>query len=242
MAPFGASRAGLMSTRVDAIPDSGGTHQWDTNEGSGSTLADSIGALDGAINGATWQSGDGTDDVYLNYDGIDDHVSLGPESQSEFTHFTDELEGTIFFWIKPTQLDGSTYTILGGSASSSEVGALFRIDGSDSLNWRGSSTNWWNVQSSGIGLSEDSWQPVAATSDGSTARIYHGDPIDEKANGSLSGGSSDDWTDPIEIGREARDGGQNPFEGGIDIGFVDDSARSTSELQNFVDDTRKFYE
>ena len=63
--PYNGVDYGLHSARkiamLDiAIPDSGGTHQWNHLENGGTTLGDSIGTLDATINGATWTSGLGT--------------------------------------------------------------------------------------------------------------------------------------------------------------------------------------
>jgi hypothetical protein len=57
------------------IPDSV-INRWLTDEGSGSTLADDRGGVDGSINGATWISGDYIGGYALDFDGTDDYVGL----------------------------------------------------------------------------------------------------------------------------------------------------------------------
>ena len=54
MAPFGASRAGLMSVAVDDIPDAQHYHIGD--EGSGETIEDQEGSQNITLNGPSWES------------------------------------------------------------------------------------------------------------------------------------------------------------------------------------------
>ena len=68
MAPFGASRAGLMSTRVDAIPDSGANHRWDMDA---DPVPDQIGSLDLTLNGPSVE-----DDNRISLDGVDDDGTI----------------------------------------------------------------------------------------------------------------------------------------------------------------------
>ena len=77
MAPFGASRAGLMSTRVDAIPDSEADqkliHRWVLDDVNG-TVEDSEGDADGTNNGVTSVDGDFAGGSAGDGDGVDDHI------------------------------------------------------------------------------------------------------------------------------------------------------------------------
>lgn len=68
---------GTVLWSSDAIPDSV-VNQWPHDEGSGTTLTDNVGSVDGTINGATWESlGDAVGGFYLDYDGVDDFTNLG---------------------------------------------------------------------------------------------------------------------------------------------------------------------
>ena len=82
MAPFGASRAGLMSTRVDAIPDSVLDQKADFRfaivEGEGTEIEDSIGDNDATANFERWDdSEDWVGGWAKDGDGVDDHIDVG---------------------------------------------------------------------------------------------------------------------------------------------------------------------
>lgn len=59
------------------LPDSG-VSRWQFDEGSGSTVADSIGSADGTINGPSWTSGTWVGGWALDGDGSDDVVETTP--------------------------------------------------------------------------------------------------------------------------------------------------------------------
>lgn len=85
-----------------AIPDSV-TNHYPTDEGSGTTLTDNEGSINGTINGATWQTGLGTDNTFLSYDGADDVTDFNNPSTPLIPE-TDDW--TAFFWVRPDALDG----------------------------------------------------------------------------------------------------------------------------------------
>lgn len=66
----------FISATGDYIPCSA-RNRWKYDEGSGSTVADSIGSADGTITGATWISGTYIGDYALDFDGTDDYVDVG---------------------------------------------------------------------------------------------------------------------------------------------------------------------
>ena len=223
-----------VSVGIDAIPDSQGTHQWNHDEGSGTTLGDAIGSLDGSISGATWLTDAGAGDAYLDYDGSDDTTELGTVSQSEFTHFTENAQGTIFAWINPDATD-SDRSIFTSGRSSNDVQISFEIASGELQILLGDGSGSYMVNTSGGSVSTDVWQPAAFTCDGSTARLFLGDPISEVASASTSGGTSNDLTAPVEFGNAKFDGGQ-------DLIWTDNVARSQSSLQDFIDSSSEFYE
>lgn len=223
-----------------AIPDSGGDHQWNTDEGSGSTLADNIGGLDGTINGPTWQTGAGTGDVYLSYDGNDDLVDLGSASRTAMTHWTENGTGTALFWVNPNNFNNNQH-IFGGTVGADAVGFGYRINDDQTVSVRigdGSGTTMAAIDTTATLAT--GWSPIAITADGSTLRLFYGDPLSEIGSDSISGGTTNDFTQNVAIGRNT-DSGINSFNGGIDIGFVDSVGQSQSELQSFVDNTSQFY-
>jgi len=126
MAPFGASRAGLMSVRGDAIPDSV-TNRWPMDEGSGTTLADDVGSTNANLVGGTWVSD--TSSVggsHTDYDGVDDRwdtPSFGING-SEYTFMT---------WVRWDSVNDLD-TIASATDSSFRNGWALTLDGSQ--NWR----------------------------------------------------------------------------------------------------------
>ena len=238
----GGSWGSLITGTVSTIPDSGGTHQWNHLENGGTTLGDSIGTLDATINGATWTSGLGTGGGHLDYDGVDDDSVLSGGA-SEFTHFTDAGTGTFFTWINPDTLDDSR-VILGSTATTTEVGVYFAISGGD---LRCSLYYGTNEGGFGVGTnakasypaSAGEWAPVAFTADGSTLKVWAGDPITEIASDTLEGTTGSDWSNDPYFGYGPLTDYRH--DGGMDLTFTDSDAWTQSELQSFVDDSREFY-
>lgn len=228
-----------ITVQVDLyVPDSGGTHQWNHLEKGGTTLGDSIGTLDATINGATWTSGLGTGGTHLDYDGVDDDSVLSGGA-SEFTHFTDAGTGTFFTWINPDTLDDSG-VILGSTATTTEVGAYFVITGGDlrcSLYYGTSDVS--TLAKASYPASAGEWAPVAFTADGSTLKVWAGDPITEIASDTLAGSTGSDWSNDPYFGYGPLTDYRH--DGGMDLTFTDSDAWTQSELQSFVDDSREFY-
>jgi len=229
-----------------AIPDSGGTHQWDTDEGSGSTLTDTIGSLDGSINGATWTTGEGTGGVYLDYDGTDDFVDFGSASQSGLSHWSNDGAGTLLFWVYPRSgMDGDIQPIIavdvGESSNTFDLG--FQDGG---LRFESNGGDLYQIRDVGS-MVIDEWQVIAASADGSELSLYHATAPDydlvEEATDSAGSTSSGDLGDNVVLGRDNNGGSpQRHWDGRIDWGFNDDVSRSQSDLQSLVDDTKGFYE
>ena len=244
MAPFGASRAGLMSVTRDDIPDSGGTHQYNATAGTGTTLEDVIGSLDGDIQGASWQSGIGAGDNYLLYDGDTDQTEL-PGSDSDLSHFSIG-QGTIFAWIRPDSRDRSP--ICGVSSSTSDAGGPY-LDWEQDEEFR---VEWiidnerYKIEAS-PGAPTETWFPVILTGDGSggEAEGYWGDPtnnyeLESLGTVSLPSATEGNLDDTMLLGRIRA--GEVTFDGGQDIVWFDDKKRSQSDLQSFVDDSKHLYE
>jgi len=248
MAPIGAARANL--SRVPSfIPDSGGTHQYNAIEGSGSTLGDSIGSLDGTINGASWVTGGaGARGAYLQYDSSNnDNVNLTTDSRTELDHFVRNGEGTVFVWINP-DTTSSRQTFVGSTISTDDVGFAVETRPADSeyLSFKllGGGNQDLATTSTDL-LVTNTWQPVAATGDGSNFRIYHGDPnnnytVSEVASTSVTNTRSSILDNNVSIGLDTSTTAA-PFDGGMDIAYFDSVGQSQSEIQQFVDDSKSFY-
>ena len=243
----GTWRSLIDGQEVSAIPDSGGTHQWNYDEGSGDTFADSIATLDGTlVNNPSWASDAGAGGSYVVLNGTDQYGDLGSESRTEFTHFTENGVGTWAKWIKPANTT-DRMSVAVSTSDSAFVGTELRVD-SGEVQWRcytGDGNFPW--VSDGGSYSADDWIFVAGTADGSDAFTYLAEPpdydvlqvgSDEINTGELT---SQDFDNNVEIGRSANDG-SNHFEGGIGLDFTDNSSRTQSNLQEWVDDTKGFYE
>ena len=92
---------------ISDIPDSV-VNQWPHDEGSGTTLNDNEGTVDGTISGATWTSdNDAVGGYYLYYDGTDDHTSLGDDP------FVNLYDGdfTFTFFARPDDTNNSYWVI-----------------------------------------------------------------------------------------------------------------------------------
>lgn len=228
---------GVATLLPGAIPDSGGTHQWDHGEGTGSTLADSIGSLDGAINGATWVSvGQG---YFLDYDGGDDYTDLGSGSTSAFTHFTELGTGTWFAIVNPD--DVSVGQLFSSTFATSVRGAGFRFNGGQLDAFLGDGNGNTIGRATGGSISTGSRVPLAVTADGSDLMAWVGDPISQVASDSLSNLTAGDWGSTVKIGRRGEESSEF-FDGGMGVSFTDASAWSQSELQSFIDSLGDFYQ
>ena len=98
--PFGASRAGLMSVRRDAIPDSALLH-FPFGERSDSTLVEELEGADGTAVGLTNISGDFRGGFAEDGDGTDDYGDLGDWSVVDFGADLDTT-WTVLFTFKTT--------------------------------------------------------------------------------------------------------------------------------------------
>ena len=93
MAPFGASRAGLMSVRRDAIPDSVEYHydatELNVSDGSSiSTWDDSVGGQDLSGGGGASFTNDGINgNPSVTFDGVDDYFEFGGSVSLPYTVF-----------------------------------------------------------------------------------------------------------------------------------------------------------
>jgi hypothetical protein len=86
------------------IPDSV-TNHYPTDEGSGTNLTDNEGTIDGTIEGATWQTGAGTNDTFLLYDGTNDYTDFNNPGSPLLPETAD---WTAFFWVRPDAIDVET--------------------------------------------------------------------------------------------------------------------------------------
>jgi hypothetical protein len=191
------------SLEASVIPDSG-DHQWHIDEGSGTTLNDSVGSVTATINGATWQAESGpVGGQFLSHDGVDDYwvtdsaLSLdqatlcGWVRPNDFTSFGNQLvswgnnidEGDRDgFYLDTEDADGEVLVVMAGGSNGSSVHR--------------------NVSFAGVG----SWGFYAINYDGGDVRLITFDNSSELADVSASA------TDTAS-GSHAIYGGGNPTDG-----------------------------
>ena len=236
--PFGASRAGLMSTRVDAIPDSV-TNHWLHDEGSGTILGDNIGDEDGTIEGATWQTDEGLDGAYLEYDGTDDKTTI--DNPEKFDTDTQSWWG----WIRaddPESSEGEffisvediTLCIQQNRNGNPENLRFFIIDADGGSNV--------DILSDVLDVGE--WNFFGAVAEnGEEAVLYHAglgdESVSEVGSQNYDQGLSSTVT-AVRFGERTGDG--NHFEGGMDdVACAVDGVLTQQELTDRFNDTKDNY-
>ena len=219
----------------DAIPDSEADHQWNYEEGSGTVVSDSIGSLDLDYSGISqWDPSAGARDTHAVLDGVDDGANIG---DSVLTHFISDVTGTIFQW---AYWDDSGQNYLWVSdVTRSGNGFHIRVDRTR-LTVGGDT-----AEASGSTPPIDEWIAYAMVADGSSLYHYRAEPPDydvtliDSATAPSSGSGT--WDDDVGVHfRPVAD--DIHFGGGVDLAFADSIGWSESQLQQFVDDSKQFYE
>jgi len=112
----------VLTFETDAgIPDSGLTHEYLFDEGSGDLLADNVGSLDATRVGPDWLSSEGEGGFYLDFNrSEDDYVEIGDHGSlgSEFV---------IASWIKPDTTTGDLHIARKGTDGSDQLEYIFRV-------------------------------------------------------------------------------------------------------------------
>jgi len=203
------------------IPDSA-VYRWQFSAGSGSTASDSIGNNDGTINGATWVSGTWQGGNTLDFDGINDYISLSKVSEvgvnQQFTiAATVELDTTS----NQTDIWSQTDTSSGGNrVALKENGGKFVLtsfDGSTRVVNRETSTFSTGVKYRVVGVFDGT---------NNVGEIYVNSVKEDNADAGAAGLSN---IDHHEIGRDS----QNAiyFDGRIDDVIIYSSLLTTSEIE-----------
>ena len=225
---------------ADALPDSGGLHQWDVVEGEGTTLNDGIATLDLNFNGLSWASGAGTEDIYAVLDGMDDEATVGP---SEFESMRTG-QATMATWLRPDD-DGSTENRNVWGVERELTGTAVGMD------FRGSyfvrlTLNGESSAVSGGSVPTNEWVFVAFTSDvNGDMVLYAAEAPDYDVliidTAACPSATTDDWKDDFQFGDMSLEPNEN-YGGGWDLSFYDNSSFTQPELQSWVDDSKQFYE
>jgi hypothetical protein len=193
------------------------TNHYPVDEGSGSTLTDNIGNLDGTINGANFQSlSNAVGGFVLDYDGIDDNDSLGSGTLDFYNG-----DFTITAFVKPENIGSDRYSIFhqrnGG-------GIRFEI--------RGGVGNALTLVFFGVATTESSLSvPTGVFSFVSVRYDSSANSIKFNLNGNTDTKSA---SNPVNAnGGEAlfAAGGGQEFEGQIDERTLSDSRLSDADIQ-----------
>jgi len=224
---------GVTADLPTAIPDSELTqiadHIWNMDEGSGGTIADSVGSADGTLNGPVWTTGQGgAGDAYLTFDAVDDITTHGAVFDSNDTEFT------VCVWAYPTTS--------GGYVVQQDI-----VDGF--IIWIAENGEWLPSVNGDVGgngglapASLNTWSMLAITYASGTANRY----LYEAGSGQVA---SDSYTttDPSFPGNDEftfgnRPAGDRPWGDDIDYGIVAFSEASESQITDHYNETVGLYQ
>jgi len=160
----------------------------------------------------------------LNFDGIDDHVSV-PSLASNYPSTL-----TIEAWVKPETISASTYHAFvgwGKNGANTDV-ALFRTaNAAGNFQFGQFNGSTFSAVSSSSTLALNQWQHVAVVKEGSSIKLYLNGTLD--ATGTLSNTVS--GLNTFAIGAAIRAGLQYQFDGGLDEVRIWNVARSCEEIK-----------
>lgn len=229
------------------LPDAVNYH-WDHNESSGSTIGENINGLDANINGAEWKK-TSQGKSYLKYNGSD--YSPIPNSRDKL-NFILSGECTIAGWIRPDDLSTSgTITGVYGTSNgetyklevSGDLGIRFYVSGKEEdVNDR-----MVSVESGGSRLSNGEWIVFCVKMNGSQAKIYVGEQLEEADTSSIDQSDKRDRVFSsninenynVHFGRRAD--GNVALDGAIANYWKSNSNIDLSEVQAWVDSTKGNY-
>lgn len=234
-----------VTVETVAIPDSGGTHQWNFSDSPDLTVDDSIGMLNAPFTDLTWESGFGVDGTYASLDGVDDAADLGSASRTEFNHWTDSGQGTIAMWVRKDDTDSSLDCFFVSANSGNNNSVAFQDEGDGNLMLRiGGTGNIQDAQSGTGALTSGTWIFVAGTADGSNSYVYYATVNDSSISqvGSTSltapGG---DLANNVGLGFDQKEGSRY-FAGDMSLSYVNSTADTQSELDSWFNDTKEFFQ
>ncbi len=222
----GDSASATVTITVNAAssnPSAGLVGEWQFDEGSGSTTADSSGYGDnGALESATWTSGKFGDALF--FDGVHSYVGVGTSAALEVTSGV-----SVCAWIKLANPSANAYMRIASKKDvwNSTAGyALSFNPGKHLVEMLGSGTT--SASASGVAL-DGNWHHLCGTIDGGIGHLYV-DGTDVTTSSAVTPLAAD--STPLEIGRDP--GGSSPFYGTIDAVRIYNRALSASEVQTLA--------
>jgi hypothetical protein len=224
----------------DAIPDSETwqDNRWPTTAGSGSTLTDDVGSLDGSLGGGSWVSGPAVGDFYYAYDGSS-VTDLGTDSKSRMATFCNSGEGAWGAWVRLKEVNFEQLAGSDTTSGSNDVGMFTDDSSTNDFRFRISTTNGNNEVTGGDASQYvDSWVPVVYTADGTDMEIYTGDPLSSVASGGVPATASGDLANKFALGGSTDDG---PETLDMDIPWFSTTGVTISQAQDWVDNTSEFF-
>lgn len=235
-APLGGPRAGLFGGGGGggpAIPDSL-TDQWRMDEGSGTSISNNLGPVDGSLSGAGWDSdAESVGDTRTTYDGTDDSA----KSNSAFG--INQSQMTVVTWFTTTS--GSTTQFIVSSVTQQIDTATdgWRIDISNNQVRFGhrSTGNGFTVTATlddGGGISANERYMVAHAMDGNSATSYLFDNNGLIASASGSGARTTSFNSTLYLATREEDNSFN-LSGTLDAPAL---ARSVQMPQSEIEEYR----
>ena len=164
----------------------------------------------------------------LSFDGVDDYVSLGSDSDIVFTNTM-----TMEVWARPTAYPAASNVIL-NKEGEYEIG----ISSTGSLMWAfANTTPGWSWHDTGYVLQLNEWAHISVTYDNGTINTYVNGNNVETYYGSGAIGDAHPTKNDLRVGsRENGPAGQY-FAGEIDDVRLWSTVRTQSEIQNNLDTT-----
>ena len=180
----------------------------------------------GHISGAIWNKDGGRQ--CLKFNGTSDYVNCGSDASLDLTALT------VACWMKADTAPGVNYPFWVERGAFENGWGLLKIAGS----WPNPGLRWYDGASvrdvTASGISEGTWYHVAATHDGTTARIY----VNAVEKDSLVAAFNPATGKQLRIGGHPSAPTSYPYHGLLDDVRIYNRALSVAEIERLYDKTR----
>lgn len=215
------------------------TNHWRHDEGSGTTLGDDIGSVNGSISGASWVTGSGgLEDAYLSYDGTGDVTTLADASQFDSDTFS------WWGWINPDSLS-EEHGLISVTNGNDDIIVLIYITSSGDLEYFINNAAGDGNRSITTGSVQTStWNFFAAVGDnGNRMGFYHALQSDADVT-QIEVKTYDQGLNSTanEIRLGEREDGTSNYAGDMDdVAYAAGGTLSQSEIEDWFDRTKGNY-